>query len=123
MQILADAAWLSEGAAENKATVSEGNEGGKKVTVLTFMDGNGHKIVGDIDDQNMVTKVDSWLPNPVLGDMLVETTFTDYKDFGGIKFPGPHRAEARRLAGVGPDRDEREGQCARRLFRFPGRGT
>ena len=51
------------------------------------MDDNGHKIVGDIDDQNMVTKVDSWLPNPVLGDMLVETTFTDYKDFGGVKFP------------------------------------
>jgi glyoxylase-like metal-dependent hydrolase (beta-lactamase superfamily II) len=23
----------------------------------------------------------------VLGDMLVETTFTDYKDFGGVKFP------------------------------------
>ena len=27
------------------------------------------------------------MPNPVLGDMLVETTYTDYKDFGGVKFP------------------------------------
>ena len=85
--------WLTphgflRGATDNKATVSAGNDGGKKVTVVTFMDSNGHKIVGDIDDQNMVTKIDSWLPNPVLGDMLVETTFTDYKDFGGIKFPG-----------------------------------
>jgi len=84
--------WLTphgflRAAAEGKATVSQGNEGGKKVTVVTFMDDSGHKIVGDIDDQNMVVKVDSWLPNPVLGDMLVETTYTDYKDFGGIKFP------------------------------------
>jgi glyoxylase-like metal-dependent hydrolase (beta-lactamase superfamily II) len=84
--------WLTphgflRAAAAGKAEVSQGTDGGKKVTVLTFMDSNGHKIVGDIDDQNMVTKVDSWLPNPVLGDMLVETTFTDYKDFGGVKFP------------------------------------
>jgi glyoxylase-like metal-dependent hydrolase (beta-lactamase superfamily II) len=84
--------WLTphgflRAAAEGKATVSQGKEGGKNVTVVTFMDDSGHKIVGDIDDQNMVIKVDSWLPNPVLGDMLVETTYTDYKDFGGIKFP------------------------------------
>jgi len=85
--------WLTphgflRGAADNKATVSQGKEDGKTVTVLTYMDGNGHKIVGDIDDQNMVTKVDSWMANPVLGDMLIETTFSDYKDFNGIKFPG-----------------------------------
>ena len=84
--------WLTphgflRAAAQGKATASEGTDGGKKVTIITFMDSNGHKIVGDIDDQNMVTKVSSWLPNPVLGDMLVETAFTDYKDFGGIKFP------------------------------------
>ncbi len=84
--------WLTphgflRGALQGKATVSQGKEDGKNVTVVTFMDDQGHKIVGDIDDQNMVIKVDSWLPNPVLGDMLVETTYTDYKDFGGIKFP------------------------------------
>jgi glyoxylase-like metal-dependent hydrolase (beta-lactamase superfamily II) len=84
--------WLSphgflRGAAAGKATAEAGKDGGKNVTVVTFMDDSGHKIVGDIDDQNMVTKVDSWLPNPVLSDMLVETTYTDYKDFGGVKFP------------------------------------
>lgn len=84
--------WLTphgflRAAAAGKPTAAAGKDGGKSVTVVTFMDDNGHKIVGDIDDQNMVTKVDSWLPNPVLGDMLVETTYTDYKDFGGVKFP------------------------------------
>ncbi len=87
LQILLTPHGFLRAAAEGKATVSQGNEGGKKVAVVTFMDDNGHKIVGDIDDQNMVIKVDSWLPNPVLGDMLVETTYTDYKDFGSIKFP------------------------------------
>jgi len=87
LQILLTPHGFLRAAAEGKATVSQGNEGGKKVTVVTFTDSNGHKIAGDIDDQNMVIKVDSWLPNPVLGDMLVETTYTDYKDFGGIKFP------------------------------------
>ncbi len=84
--------WLTphgflRGAAAGKPTAAAGKDGAKNVTVVTFMDDNGHKIVGDIDDQNMVTKVDSWLPNPVLGDMLIETTYTDYKDFGGVKFP------------------------------------
>jgi hypothetical protein len=46
-----------------------------------------HKVTGDIDDQNLVTKVDTWVPSPVLGDMLVETTYSDYRDFNGVKFP------------------------------------
>jgi hypothetical protein len=31
--------------------------------------------------------VESWNTNPVLGDMLTETTYADYKDFGGVQFP------------------------------------
>ena len=30
----------------------------------------------------------TWIDNPVLGDTLVETTFSDYRDFGGVMFPG-----------------------------------
>ena len=83
--------WLTphgflSAAAENNATAKSGKDGGKKVTVLTFVVGK-NKVTGDIDDQNLVTKVDTWIPNPVLGDMLVETTYTDYKDFSGVKFP------------------------------------
>ncbi len=29
----------------------------------------------------------TWIDNPVLGDTLVDTTFADYKDFGGVRFP------------------------------------
>ena len=83
--------WLTphgflKAAADNNATAKPGKDGAKKVTVLAFMAGK-NKITGDIDSQNLVTKVDTWIPNPVLGDMLVETTYTDYKDFDGVKFP------------------------------------
>jgi len=77
---------LLKAAAENHATVKAGKDAGQKVTILTFMNGK-NKVVGDIDSNNMVTQVGTWIANPVLGDMPVEITYSDYKDFGGIKFP------------------------------------
>jgi glyoxylase-like metal-dependent hydrolase (beta-lactamase superfamily II) len=83
--------WLTphgflKAAAENNATAKAGKDAGKKVTVLTFMAGP-NKVVGDVDDQGMVTKVGTWIPNPVLGDMPVEIIYSDYKNFGAVKFP------------------------------------
>jgi glyoxylase-like metal-dependent hydrolase (beta-lactamase superfamily II) len=56
------------------------------MTTLTFTIGK-NKIVGTIDGQNLVTAVETWIPNPVLGDMPVETAYTGYQDFNGVKFP------------------------------------
>jgi hypothetical protein len=44
-------------------------------------------VTGTIDSNNMVTKVETTESNPVLGDMSVVATYSDYKDFNGIKFP------------------------------------
>jgi glyoxylase-like metal-dependent hydrolase (beta-lactamase superfamily II) len=74
-------------AAANKATVKAQTVGGKKYNVLTFMGQNKAQVNGYINDQNMVEKVETWIDNPMLGDMLVEATYSDYKDFGGVKFP------------------------------------
>ena len=41
-----------------------------------------------VNAANLVEKVESWMDNPVLGDMVVVTTYSDYKDHGGVKFPG-----------------------------------
>ena len=76
--------WLTppgfiKGAQANHATVN-----GK---VVTFMTPDHHKIRGTLDAQNMVVKTETWLDSPVLGDMPVETTFSNYKDFKGVKFP------------------------------------
>jgi hypothetical protein len=40
-----------------------------------------------INDQNLVELVDTWIPNPIYGDMDYEMRYTRYKDFNGVKFP------------------------------------
>ncbi|MDJ0447249.1 MBL fold metallo-hydrolase [Methylocystis sp. JR02] len=47
----------------------------------------GHKYEGYINAANQLEWVRSWIDSPVLGDTLVETKFSGYKDFGGIQFP------------------------------------
>src|SRR3984957_4639403 len=79
--------WLTphgflKAAMEKNATAKKGSGG----TVMSFMDGR-LKVNGTIDNQGLVTRTETWLPNPVLGDMLVETAYSGYKDFNGVKFP------------------------------------
>ena len=42
---------------------------------------------GYINDQNMLERVETKIDNNVLGDIVYETAYSDYKDFGGVKFP------------------------------------
>jgi glyoxylase-like metal-dependent hydrolase (beta-lactamase superfamily II) len=58
-----------------------------KGSTFTIERAGKFKARATVDAQNMVTKVESWIDNPVLGDMAVVTTYGDYKDFGGVKFP------------------------------------
>jgi glyoxylase-like metal-dependent hydrolase (beta-lactamase superfamily II) len=62
-------------------------QGGRKMTVVSFTALGKYRVNGIINDQNLLELVQTWVPNPVLGDMLYETRYTDYKDFGGVKFP------------------------------------
>jgi glyoxylase-like metal-dependent hydrolase (beta-lactamase superfamily II) len=70
-------------AAANNAT-TKAVEGG---TEVSFTVGGKYRYVGKINAFNQVAQVDTWIDNPVLGDTLVETKFSDYKDFGGVQFP------------------------------------
>jgi len=79
--------WLTpqgfvKGAMENNATAKKESAG----TAVTFMTGK-FKVTGTIDAQNMVTKTETWVPDPDVGDRSIETTFSGYKDFDGVKFP------------------------------------
>jgi glyoxylase-like metal-dependent hydrolase (beta-lactamase superfamily II) len=71
----------------HNATVQSRTEGDKKMTTIAFMEPGKFKVTASINDQNLVDKVESWVTNPVLGDMLVETTYSDYRGFDGVKFP------------------------------------
>jgi glyoxylase-like metal-dependent hydrolase (beta-lactamase superfamily II) len=54
---------------------------------VSFTVGGKYKMTGTINAQGQVAKVQTWIDHPIVGDMLVETTYTGYKDFGGVMFP------------------------------------
>jgi glyoxylase-like metal-dependent hydrolase (beta-lactamase superfamily II) len=56
-------------------------------TVVSFMVRDKYKVSGYINAQHLVDKIETWTPQPTLGDMSIETTFSDYRDFNGVKFP------------------------------------
>jgi len=83
-----------KGAAANNPTVKAQTVGGKRYQVVTFNSpikspgGLPYKMAGYIDSQNLVEKVETWLENPIFGDMLVEAEYTFYRDgANGLKFP------------------------------------
>jgi glyoxylase-like metal-dependent hydrolase (beta-lactamase superfamily II) len=88
-QIWATPHGFLKAATANASTATVANEavGGRKMTRVTFTAHGKHKVSGLINDQNFVERVEMSLDNPVTGDTPVVTTFTDYKDFGGVKFP------------------------------------
>jgi glyoxylase-like metal-dependent hydrolase (beta-lactamase superfamily II) len=71
---------------------------GRSVTIVSFTLLGKYKINGHIDDRNLVELVGTWIPNPFYGDMDYEMRYTQYKDFGGVKFPmllHTHQADPR----------------------------
>ena len=54
---------------------------------VSFTAGGKYKFEGTINAQGQVEKVRTWIDQPIVGDMLIETTYTGYKDFGGVLFP------------------------------------
>jgi len=45
------------------------------------------RVKATIDNGNLVQKVEAVFSNPVVGDMPFEASYSDYRDFGGVKFP------------------------------------
>src|SRR6516164_777642 len=74
-------------AIKHTATVETQTVDGKKMTVVSFAVPGQLKVKAFVNDRNLVEKVESGNTNPVLGDMQTETTYADYKDFGGVQFP------------------------------------
>jgi glyoxylase-like metal-dependent hydrolase (beta-lactamase superfamily II) len=60
---------------------------GKPVTMVSLIVRDQYTVNGYINAQNLVERIDTWTPNPILGDALIETTFSNYRSFGGVQFP------------------------------------
>jgi glyoxylase-like metal-dependent hydrolase (beta-lactamase superfamily II) len=70
-----------------KPTLSQTRAGGKRMTVVSFTVSDKYKVNGYVNAQHLIEKIETWTPQPTLGDMSIETTFSDYRDFNGVKFP------------------------------------
>ena len=78
--------FLKAAMAGNPTLVSR-NEYGERVRVVSFMALGKYRVNGTINDQNLIVRVQTWVPNPVVGDMYYETMYAGYRDFDGVKFP------------------------------------
>jgi hypothetical protein len=83
-----------KGAAANNATAKAQTVSGRRFQVVTWNapvkspGGQPYKVVGYINPANMVERVETWLENPIFGDMLVESIYTEYREAsGGLKYP------------------------------------
>jgi glyoxylase-like metal-dependent hydrolase (beta-lactamase superfamily II) len=61
---------------------------GQTLKVIGFTTMGKYRATGEFNAQNLLERVVTWIPNPVMGDMQVEIRYSDYRDVGnGAKFP------------------------------------
>src|SRR5213593_182367 len=81
--------WLTphgflKGAAANSAKVS-GTHG--KTRLVSFSAFGKYTVTGAINEQNLIEHVETKIDGGLTGDTVLEGLYSDYKDFGGVKFP------------------------------------
>ena len=82
------------GAAAHNATLRSRKIDGVSYRVLTWSpeqkapSGQPYRLVGYLNDANIVERVETWVEHPIFGDMHVEFSYSNYLDFGGLKVPG-----------------------------------
>jgi glyoxylase-like metal-dependent hydrolase (beta-lactamase superfamily II) len=81
--------WLTphgflKGAAANGGKIS-GTRG--KNTLVSFIAFGKYTVTGTINEQNLVEHVETRIDVAFTGDTLIDGIYSDYKDFGGLKFP------------------------------------
>jgi glyoxylase-like metal-dependent hydrolase (beta-lactamase superfamily II) len=74
-------------AIRNHATVEWRTQGGKSLAAVSFTEPGKFAATVYINDDYLVERVESRLPDPVLGETVAVTSYSNYRDFGGVKFP------------------------------------
>jgi len=75
--------WTTPHGVIKAAIANAGHLDGNTVTVSI----NGRDVHATLNAQHLVEKVSYLSTNEVVGDYPIEIAYTDYADFGGIKFP------------------------------------
>jgi glyoxylase-like metal-dependent hydrolase (beta-lactamase superfamily II) len=83
-------AALAPGA--NPIAVERNEQGKGRIRAVSFMALGKYRVQCAINDKNLVERIQTWFPNPVVGDLYYELVLTNYKDFGGVMFPSTFHA-------------------------------
>ena len=75
-------------ALRNKATVSFQTRSGKSWAAVSFTEPGRFSATAYLNADYLVERIESRLPDTVLGEVSASANFSDYRDFGGVKFPG-----------------------------------
>lgn len=84
--------WLSphgviKAAIRNKAAVQWQTKDGKSLAAVSFTEPGRFAATAYINEDYLVERIESRVPDAVLGEIAVVTTFSGYRDFAGVKFP------------------------------------
>ncbi len=79
--------FLRAAAVRNATLDQAADPDGRKHRVIKFIGDNKATVVGFLNEQNLVERVQTFVDNPVLGDMLFEAIYNDYKSVDGVQFP------------------------------------
>jgi glyoxylase-like metal-dependent hydrolase (beta-lactamase superfamily II) len=81
------AALASDDLTAFKRRVLQVDDSVMDVTMVSFTAMGKYRLSGMFTDDNLLEYVQTWMPNPVFGDMVYEIRYNDYEDFDGIMFP------------------------------------
>jgi glyoxylase-like metal-dependent hydrolase (beta-lactamase superfamily II) len=83
-----------KGAAANNATFRTQGTGAQREHVVGWLaplkspGGQPYRVVGYINaTTNLVDRVETWVENPIFGDLPVQVRYSTYRDNNGLKFP------------------------------------
>jgi glyoxylase-like metal-dependent hydrolase (beta-lactamase superfamily II) len=79
--------FIRAAAAAADARAARETVDGKSYIIVTFTGSNKASVNGYFNDDNVLERVQTTVDQAVLGDIPFETSFSDYKDFAGVKFP------------------------------------
>ena len=78
---------IIKAALANKATVTTRTESGRSLSAVSFVVPGRFNATALISPAGLVEQIESIQPHPVMGDTASVINFSDYRDFGGVKFP------------------------------------
>lgn len=74
-------------ALRNNATVRKATRAGRAYDAATYTEPGRFMATVFFGERGLVERVESRVPDPVLGDTPVVTVYSDYREFGGVPFP------------------------------------